>query len=65
MMLKGCNVGDKELEKKTWQLISEKASLYSDGMREKYDTIVSSKCGNNLIPYVEPKDCQTSNMDTV
>lgn len=32
------NVGDKELEKKTWAMIAEKASIYSDGMREKYQS---------------------------
>lgn len=37
------NIGDKELEKKTWQMIAEKASLYADGMRESYE--VYSKCG--------------------
>lgn len=31
------NVGDKELEKKIWQMIAEKASLYSEGMKEKYN----------------------------
>jgi hypothetical protein len=39
------NVGDAELEKKTWQMLSEKASLYADGMREKYETEYATKCG--------------------
>ncbi len=33
------NVGDKELEKKVWKMIAEKANLYSDGMRENYQSI--------------------------
>ena len=40
------NVGDKELEKKTWAMIAEKASMYSDGYREKYEDVgVQTKCG--------------------
>lgn len=39
------NAGDKELENKTWQMIAEKASLYADGMREKYETELSTQCG--------------------
>lgn len=32
------NVGDRELEKKTWALISEKAGMYSSGTKENYQT---------------------------
>ena len=40
------NVGDKELEKKTWAMIAEKASMYSDGYREKYnEEVIYDKCG--------------------
>ena len=39
------NVGDKELEKKIWEMIAEKASLYADGMKEKYDVGYATKCG--------------------
>ena len=40
------NVGDVELEKKLWQIISEKASMYADGYREKYSGDgYETKCG--------------------
>lgn len=48
------NVGDKELEKKTWLMIWEKAAFYADGGREEYETVIETKCGKLIIPYVEP-----------
>ena len=48
------NVGDKELEKKTWSLIAEKASLYSDGMRENYQS--GSKLQTEIVKPVFPSD---------
>lgn len=48
------NVGDKELEKKTWALIAEKANSYSDGMKENYQS--GSNLQTEFIKPVFPSD---------
>jgi hypothetical protein len=49
------NVGDIELEKKLWQIIAEKASMYADGYREKYSGDGSeTKCG--IVPPIFAAD---------
>jgi len=44
------NIGDKELERKTWEMIAEKAKKYSEGQREKYIATIKTYCGEIHVP---------------
>jgi hypothetical protein len=52
------NARDKELEKQVWKMIAEKANLYSDGMKENYQS-GSKLQTKEVVPVIEP--CPASN----
>lgn len=51
------NARDNELEKQVWKMISEKANLYSDGMRENYQS--GSKLQTKEVVPIFPADIIT------